>query len=189
MIDGGERRGRKHTGERGRVFRGIRRSVPLDRVLDAVKRTWKIHRIFSPAVYFFFFFSSYIARWRVGFIVGPSVKVGTPSEEDDSERENENTVRRRQDGARAKSKHGRRKTDARVARFIYCVCCNSAAVRGRPQIESRLHPRSFITHSLPRERNISYVARRTTHDAMYFLREARLVCLVSREKRDTSARV
>lgn len=122
------------------------------------KSTVFFHRPFISS-----FFFSYIARWRVGFIVGPSVKVGTPSEEeDDSERENENTVRRRQDGARAKSKHERRKTDARVARFIYCVCCNSDTVRGRPQIESRLHPRSFVTHSLPRERNISYVARRTT---------------------------
>lgn len=111
-----------------------------------------IHRIFSPAVYFFF---SYVVMARENSL-------------SDHEGEGGNTIRRggragtrmktprerktRKDTgcfARVKSEHGRRKTEsARVTRFIYCVRCNSTVVRGRPQIDSCLHPElyyAFVT--------------------------------------------
>lgn len=56
MIDGGERRGRKQKNVECECSGGsIRRSVPLDRVLDAVKRTWNPSYFFTGRLFLFFF--------------------------------------------------------------------------------------------------------------------------------------
>lgn len=52
LIDGGGRRGENRRTAK-RVRGGVRRSVPADRVLDAVKRTWNPSYFFTGRLFLF----------------------------------------------------------------------------------------------------------------------------------------
>lgn len=108
--------------EREREFReGIRRSVPLDRVFDAVKRTWNPPYFFTPGRLFLFLSTSRRIHCRTH-----RRKVEEAKEEDERSREeSENTDARKRERetetGRAKSERGRRKTDARCTLYLLRV--------------------------------------------------------------------
>lgn len=154
-------RGETKTGERRRVG-GVRRSTPADRVLDAVKRTRNPSYFFTGRSFPFFCpsFSPFPVQVRDSLSDQHlRRREGTPEGKDETRNENRarvwesewvnEWVRKR------KGWNTRAKSDARVARFIYCERCNSAGTR--PQIESCRCPRALLRIRY-RVRNISVCA-------------------------------
>jgi len=136
---------------------GVRRSVPADRVLDAVKRTWNPSYFFHrPFISFFFVRRPLRSGWRTGFIVGPSVKAET--------RRKRRTRQKREKREGKSAVHARKAT--RLARFIYCECCKLTP--GRKSVLPVL--RALLCISLLRASGIFLFARRV---APHFCSELR----------------
>lgn len=131
--DGGEgddrwRRAERRKRENGeRKSQGVRRSVPVDRVLDAVKRTWNPSYFFTGRLFLFCTSPSppsvrpFVHGGARGFIVGPSAKAGIrQATEKEKERERERTAGERMQRERGLGRdrmvYAREKRDARETR-------------------------------------------------------------------------